>query len=43
MDGPAYLARVPVRHTFMMNDRVLALLLNALDGGRPSGTGREEP
>jgi hypothetical protein len=34
MDGPAYLAQVPVRHTFMMNDcRVRALLLNALDGG----------
>jgi alpha/beta hydrolase family protein len=34
MDGSAHLARVPVRHTFMMNDRrVRALLLNALDGG----------
>jgi hypothetical protein len=33
MDGPAYLAQVPVRHTFMMNDRrVRALLLNVLDG-----------
>ena len=33
MDGPAHLAQVPVRHTFMMNDRrVRALLLNALDG-----------
>jgi hypothetical protein len=43
MDGPAYLAQVPVRHTFMMNDRrVRALVLNAL-GVSPSGDGREEP
>jgi len=43
MDGPAFLAQVPVRHTFMMNDRrVRALLLNALDGVSPSGAGREE-
>jgi hypothetical protein len=35
MDGSAHLAQVPVRHTFMMNDRrVRALLLNALDGAR---------
>ena len=33
MGGTASLARVPVRHTFMMNDRrVRALLLKALDG-----------
>jgi hypothetical protein len=44
MDGSAHLAQVPVRHTFMMNDRrVRALLLNALDGVSPSGAGREEP
>jgi hypothetical protein len=44
MDGPEYLAQVPVRHTFMMNDRrVRALLLNALDGVSPSGAGGEEP
>jgi len=44
MDGPAHLAQVPVRHTFMMNDRrVRALLLNALDGVTPSDAGREEP
>jgi hypothetical protein len=31
LDGPAYLARVPVRHTFMMNDRrVRDLVLHAL-------------
>jgi pimeloyl-ACP methyl ester carboxylesterase len=44
MNGPAQLAQLPVRHTFMMNDRrVRALLLNALDGVGPSGAGREEP
>jgi pimeloyl-ACP methyl ester carboxylesterase len=44
MNGPAHLAQLPVRHTFMMNDRrVRALLLNALDGVGPSGAGREEP
>jgi hypothetical protein len=40
MDGSACLTRVPVRHTFMMNDRrVRNLLLNALHGGGPSSSG----
>jgi pimeloyl-ACP methyl ester carboxylesterase len=44
VDGPANLEQVPVRHTFMMNDRrVRALILNALDGGSSSGAGRQEP
>jgi hypothetical protein len=44
MDGTAYLVQVPVRHTFMMNNRrVRALVLNALDGVSPSGAGRQEP
>jgi hypothetical protein len=44
MDGPAYLAQVPVRHTFMMNDRrVRAVVLNALDGVSPSVACRKEP
>jgi hypothetical protein len=43
LDAPAYLAQVPVRHTFMMNDRrVRALVLNALGVG-PSSAGRKEP
>jgi hypothetical protein len=43
LDGPAYLAQVPVRHTFMMNDRrVRALVLNALRVS-PSSAGREQP
>ena len=44
IDGAACLAQMPVRHTFMMNDRrVRDLLLNVLDGAAPSGTGRDEP
>jgi hypothetical protein len=43
LNGAAYLAQVPVRHTFMMNDRrVRALVLNVLGVSR-SGAGREEP